>query len=268
MCCAYCLVLVLYRYQDELGTPVRTAVAALALSPCYRVALAPSPAGCFLPMRERVRGDSMVWILLRVCFSVQTAEAAMTPIESTFSLDVNSKLDWSGSTDGNSLLEAIGKILARGHSRVPVYSGNPKNIIGLLLDIGDKPTLQLNDAAASVLAHLTEDQDGEVIGIITLEDVFEELLQEEIVDETDEYVDVHKRYALMLYCRIRVAAAAAASSVARAPSLRRMTGQKAAGAQNRRAQQTTGISRKPTDADLNTPRHQVNLAEPLMGNKR
>ncbi|KAJ8467127.1 hypothetical protein OPV22_029679 [Ensete ventricosum] len=273
----------------------------------------------------------------------KTAEAAMTPIESTFSLDVNSKLDW----------EAIGKILARGHSRVPVYSGNPKNIIGLLLvksllavraetetpvsavsirriprvpadmplydilnefqkgsshmaavvktkgtsktppltegekleaddkssgkselmapllskggaksdsvfvdmdkwqnkqDIGDKPTLQLNDAAASVLAHLTEDQDGEVIGIITLEDVFEELLQEEIVDETDEYVDVHKR--------IRVAAAAAASSVARAPSLRRMTGQKAAGAQNRRAQQTTGISRKPTDADLNTPRHQ------------
>ncbi|XP_052293167.1 putative DUF21 domain-containing protein At1g03270 isoform X2 [Citrus sinensis] len=53
----------------------------------------------------------------------KTAEEAMTPIESTFSLDVNSKLDW----------EAIGKILARGHSRVPIYSGNPKNIIGLLL---------------------------------------------------------------------------------------------------------------------------------------
>lgn len=33
--------------------------------------------------------------------------------------------------------EAIGKILARGHSRVPIYSGNPKNIIGLLL-VGDK----------------------------------------------------------------------------------------------------------------------------------
>merc|ERR1711915_569009 len=53
----------------------------------------------------------------------KTAEEAMTPIESTFSLDVNTKLDW----------EAMGKILARGHSRVPVYSGNPKNIIGLLL---------------------------------------------------------------------------------------------------------------------------------------
>ncbi|RZB82069.1 DUF21 domain-containing protein isoform G [Glycine soja] len=46
-----------------------------------------------------------------------------SPIESTFSLDVNSKLDW----------EAMGKILALGHGRVPVYSGNPKNIIGLLL---------------------------------------------------------------------------------------------------------------------------------------
>ncbi|XP_058198652.1 putative DUF21 domain-containing protein At1g03270 isoform X2 [Rhododendron vialii] len=55
--------------------------------------------------------------------TLKTAEEAMTPIESTFSLDVNSKLDW----------EAIGKILARGHSRVPVYSGNTTNIIGLLL---------------------------------------------------------------------------------------------------------------------------------------
>ncbi|XP_050235929.1 putative DUF21 domain-containing protein At1g03270 isoform X2 [Mercurialis annua] len=55
--------------------------------------------------------------------TLKTAEEAMTPIESTFSLDVNSKLDW----------EAIGKILARGHSRVPVYSGSAKNIIGLLL---------------------------------------------------------------------------------------------------------------------------------------
>ena len=27
----------------------------------------------------------------------------------------------------------MGKVLARGHSRVPVYSGNPRNIIGLLL---------------------------------------------------------------------------------------------------------------------------------------
>ncbi|RVX21012.1 putative DUF21 domain-containing protein [Vitis vinifera] len=270
----------------------------------------------------------------------KTAEEAMTPIESTFSLDVNSKLDWTAVYISDllgirmeflGLKEAIGKILARGHSRVPVYSGNPKNIIGLLLvgvvvkslltvraetetpvsavsirkiprvpadmplyDIlnefqkgsshmaavvkvkgknknplpkGDgerfeenkvangnsqyttpllandndksenvvvdidkvpKPTntnkqtpSQQNGATTNSLPHLPEDiEDGEVIGIITLEDVFEELLQEEIVDETDVYVDVHKR--------IRVAAAAAASFVARAPSSRRLTGQKPA----------------------------------------
>ncbi|XP_075491561.1 DUF21 domain-containing protein At4g14240-like isoform X1 [Primulina tabacum] len=244
----------------------------------------------------------------------KTAEEAMTPIESTFSLDVSSKLDW----------EAIGKILTRGHSRIPIFSGNPKNIIGLLLvkniltvraetetpvsavsirrmprvpsdmplydilnefqkggshmaavvkvreperklhscnghgmvkednftnwdsqlmfpllDKNDKQpksfvintekasknnavakgaTYQSNGVMKDGCNHLEEDiEEGEVIGIITLEDVFEELLQDEIVDETDMYVDVHKR--------ICVAAAAAASSVARAPSTRKLVSQ-------------------------------------------
>jgi CBS domain containing-hemolysin-like protein len=43
-------------------------------------------------------------------------------------------------------MEAIGEILARGHSRVPVYSGNPQNIIGLLLvsfwNFHDKPVMR------------------------------------------------------------------------------------------------------------------------------
>ncbi|XP_058077795.1 DUF21 domain-containing protein At4g14240-like isoform X2 [Magnolia sinica] len=280
----------------------------------------------------------------------KTAEEAMTPIESTFSLDVNSKLDW----------EAIGKILARGHSRVPVYSGNPKNIIGLLLvkslltvraetetpvsavsirriprvpsdmplyDIlnefqkgsshmaavvkakgknknpplsrdGEKSednkissekstltapllpmrdeksdsivvdiekginkpqinahkpaSLQQNDAVTNVVTSLSEDiEDGEVIGIITLEDVFEELLQEEIVDETDEYVDVHKR--------IRVAAVA----VARAPSIRRLTGLKSG--QNRQGQLHISTPKKSAEDDSTSTRIQGSLAEPLLG---
>ncbi|ERN12365.1 hypothetical protein AMTRI_Chr01g114700 [Amborella trichopoda] len=288
----------------------------------------------------------------------KTAEEAMTPIESTFSLDVNSKLDW----------EAMGKILARGHSRVPVYSGNPKNIIGLLLvkslltvraetetpvsavsirriprvpadmplyDIlnefqkgsshmaavvktkgktkssttvgdGEKPEesrvglggsdltspllpkqddvividmekgpngqvrsskpsfIQPNDGPIFGDNRMAEDiEDGEVVGIITLEDVFEELLQEEIVDETDEYVDVHKR--------IRVAAAAAASSVARAPSIRRLIGQKAGGGQghNRQgAQQPNSTSKKGVEDDSSLDRSHGNLVEPLLGAKR
>ncbi|KAL3696777.1 hypothetical protein R1sor_010853 [Riccia sorocarpa] len=228
----------------------------------------------------------------------KTAEEAMTPIESTFSLDVNSRLD----------LEAMGKILARGHSRVPVYAGSPRNIIGLLLVKGllsvrtkaetqisaisirpiprvpaDMPLYDMLDQfqkggshmaavvrsknkrehkrsprAEALFPNETKDKDNhhkhrreqeqkdlekglgqkheqvrvddkehnwnasgtkgdqvaengshngglepqtdtsavdaeEVIGIITLEDVIEELLQVEIVDETDEYVDVAKR---------------------------------------------------------------------------
>ncbi|XP_042045242.1 DUF21 domain-containing protein At4g14240-like [Salvia splendens] len=234
----------------------------------------------------------------------KTAKEAMTPIESTFSLDANTKLNW----------ETIGKILARGHSRIPVYSGNPKNIIGLLLvknlltvraevetpvssvsirrmprvpadmplyDIlnefqkggshiaavvkvrekekklissnvmvgekistkgdsqlkiplldkygGEANTVVVNIEKPEKKGFVTynsnaveEVEDGEVIGIITLEDVFEELLQEEIVDETDVYIDVHKRIRVAA----AAAAAAAASSVARAPSTRRL--QKAA----------------------------------------
>lgn len=281
----------------------------------------------------------------------KTAEEAMTPIESTFSLDVNSKLDW----------EAMGKILARGHSRVPVYSGNPKNIIGLLLvkslltvrpetetpvsavsirriprvpadmplydilnefqkgsshmaavvktkgktkalptidgekaeenevttgvsklttplllkqdgksdsvvvdidkatrpnNVNKEPYLHHNDTSTG-LPRLSEDiEDGEVIGIITLEDVFEELLQEEIVDETDEFVDVHKR--------IRVAAAAAASSVARAPSIRRLTGHKGPGGQAKQGQ----TPKKSSEDVLNSAKWQGTSGEPLLGNNR
>ncbi|XP_024371622.1 DUF21 domain-containing protein At4g14240 [Physcomitrium patens] len=205
----------------------------------------------------------------------KTALDSMTPIESTFSLDVHSKLDW----------EALGKIIARGHSRVPVYDGNPRNLIGVLLvkslltvraeaetpvssvsirriprvpsdmplyDIlnefqkggshmaavtkvkGNKRTSRGHDlngieklegsgmsreadvekgvgnqtnangnkqSEENVYDDYDDLMDGEVIGIITMEDVMEELLQEEIVDETDEYIDVHKK--------VRVAAAAA-----------------------------------------------------------
>ncbi|PKU83929.1 DUF21 domain-containing protein [Dendrobium catenatum] len=55
----------------------------------------------------------------------KTAKDAMTPISDTFSLDINAKLD----------MQTMSLILTKGHSRVPIYSGNPTNIIGLILHL-------------------------------------------------------------------------------------------------------------------------------------
>ncbi|XP_062154574.1 DUF21 domain-containing protein At5g52790-like isoform X2 [Alnus glutinosa] len=213
----------------------------------------------------------------------KTAKDAMTPISEIFSLDMESKLDE----------QTTGLILSKGHSRVPIYSESPTNIIGLILvknliklrpedetPIKDlvirriprvhdrlplydllnefqkghshmavvikgvrestpekeaKPSpiklnINLNSRQRHAVRKETDDHqfsgseinvklgdnlspqpkkkrereegnisiedleslanlDEEVIGIITLEDVMEELLQEEILDETDEYVD-------------------------------------------------------------------------------
>ncbi|XVF12551.1 hypothetical protein REPUB_Repub08aG0128400 [Reevesia pubescens] len=53
----------------------------------------------------------------------KTAKDAMTPLSNVFSLDINSKLDE----------KTTGLIISKGHSRVPIYSGSPANIIDLIL---------------------------------------------------------------------------------------------------------------------------------------
>ncbi|KAJ4773809.1 CBS domain protein (DUF21) [Rhynchospora pubera] len=219
----------------------------------------------------------------------KTAKDSMTPIIETFSLDINAKLD----------MHTMGLIMTKGHSRVPIYSGSPTNVIGLILvknlitcrsedeipirnvtirtiprvyddlplyDIlnefqkghshmavvvkrtkeavdPSENNVQTNQSgkntpvngtsphvivassspinpANSPLGKSNADParqpmkrgrrsnildisnadslpsyslDEEVVGIITMEDVMEELLQEEILDETDEYVDVHNK---------------------------------------------------------------------------
>eukprot|EP00249_Psilotum_nudum_P015781 c25516_g1_i2 orf=724-2439(-) len=55
--------------------------------------------------------------------TAKTAKDAMTPISEAFAIDVNAKLD----------MKTMNLIMTKGHSRVPVYSGNPTNIIGLIL---------------------------------------------------------------------------------------------------------------------------------------
>ncbi|XP_013401397.1 DUF21 domain-containing protein At4g33700 [Lingula anatina] len=53
----------------------------------------------------------------------KTAKDAMVPLNDVFMLDINDKMD----------LLTMNKILTASHSRVPVYDGDKKNIIGVLL---------------------------------------------------------------------------------------------------------------------------------------
>ncbi|KAK1256739.1 DUF21 domain-containing protein [Acorus gramineus] len=53
----------------------------------------------------------------------KTVKDAMTPISKAFSVDLNGILD----------VQMLNMIMTKGHSRVPIYSGNPSNIIGIIL---------------------------------------------------------------------------------------------------------------------------------------
>uniref|UniRef100_A0A7S3LGG6 CNNM transmembrane domain-containing protein n=1 Tax=Amphora coffeiformis TaxID=265554 RepID=A0A7S3LGG6_9STRA len=151
-------------------------------------------------------------------FKDMTVKEVMTPLANTFMLSVDDKLNF----------ETIAKIFKTGYSRIPVYQVTKNNVIGLLfvkdlifIDPEDDTRVQdfvdifgrrvhtvwPDDKLGDVLRDLkqgkshmalvqdvnnedeSKDPFYEVKGIITLEDIIEEIIGVEIVDETDEYVD-------------------------------------------------------------------------------
>jgi len=131
-------------------------------------------------------------------------ETVYTPLEKVWSLPTNAILD----------NETISKIHATGHSRVPVYRKKKTHIIGLILvkdlivinpadripleqiDIVMIPQVTSNTPLYDLLNHFRKGRshmavvlDSEdfttVLGIVTLEDIIEELLAIEILDELD-----------------------------------------------------------------------------------
>ena len=146
-------------------------------------------------------------------FKEKKVNDVMTKLDDAFLLNIEKKLDF----------KTISEITQRGHSRIPVYEGERANIIGILytrdlslLDPDDSiplrtiikhynhpilrvwdldpldqilETFRSNRNHMGIVQRVNSEGEGdpfyETLGIITLEDVIEEIIQSEIIDETD-----------------------------------------------------------------------------------
>jgi metal transporter CNNM len=137
----------------------------------------------------------------------------MTPMQDVFIMSADTVLDE----------KMMDTILSQGYSRIPIYApDNARNFIGMLLvkiliTYDPEDCKRVRDFALATLpetgpytscldiinffqegkSHMVlcsdyPGQDKGALGVVTLEDVIEELIGEEIIDESDVFVDVHK----------------------------------------------------------------------------
>lgn len=159
---------------------------------------------------EPLRDDEIAILNGVLELNTKKVESIMTPMQDTVTLSADCILDHN----------KVDSILLSGYSRFPVHApGNPTAFIGLLLikkllTYDPAKALPVSSFELSILpeahptincfqaldyfqtgrAHLllisrTPGRAGGAIGVITLEDIIEEIISEEIVDETDRYED-------------------------------------------------------------------------------
>ena len=109
---------------------------------------------------------------------------------------------------------------SKAYSRVPIFSGDKDNVTGMVLKddvltakVGEDDKRELKDLKrpVSIISdtvmlpdlllmtrkdkqhlHLVADEFGQVVGVVSMEDLFETLLGTEIVDESDMHIDLQE----------------------------------------------------------------------------
>ncbi|ORY80028.1 hypothetical protein BCR37DRAFT_388387 [Protomyces lactucae-debilis] len=163
---------------------------------------------------DRLNEDEVTIITAVLDLKDKSVGSVMTPIEDVFTMSADTILDEP----------MVDTILKEGYSRIPIYQpGNPTNFVGMLLvkilityDPDDRvpvsnftlATLPETRPEVSCLDILNFFQEGKshmvlvserpgepagALGLLTCEDIIEELIGEEIVDESDVYIDVHQK---------------------------------------------------------------------------
>ncbi|MCD5384631.1 MAG: CBS domain-containing protein, partial [Candidatus Pacebacteria bacterium] len=139
-------------------------------------------------------------------FSDKKVEAVMTPR--------NVVVSFAGTQTINS--DFITRVMQEGHSRYPVYNADKDNVVGILYskhllgdtmlgkqvrdvmlqDVQEVSEEESLDDVLDTFLHthkhiaIVKDEFGGVSGVITLEDVIEEILKKEIIDESDIHDDM------------------------------------------------------------------------------
>ena len=162
---------------------------------------------------DRLNQDEVTIISAVLDLKDKAVGDIMTPMEDVFTMSADTILDEP----------TMNAILSAGYSRIPIYEpGNLQNFVGMLLvkilitydpedctKVGDfaLATLPETRPETSCLDIVNFFQEGKshmvlvseypgenygAIGVVTLEDCVEELLGEEIIDESDVFIDVHK----------------------------------------------------------------------------
>ncbi|OIW24395.1 DUF21-domain-containing protein [Coniochaeta ligniaria NRRL 30616] len=162
---------------------------------------------------ERLNQDEVTIISAVLDLKAKPVESVMTPMSDVFIMSEDTCLDE----------QTMDLILSAGYSRIPIHEpGNPTNFVGMLLVkilitydpedaklVRDFPLATLPETRPEtscldivnffqegkshmVLVSEYPGEDHGALGVVTLEDVIEELIGEEIIDESDVYIDVHK----------------------------------------------------------------------------